>query len=56
MIRAADLNAEKNRHGAWIISAIVSGYRTSRQFYFYTKKEAIRVFLDEVNNRKENTK
>jgi hypothetical protein len=56
MIRAADITAEKNTRGAWVISAIVGGYWTSRQFYFYTKKEATRLFLDEVNNRKEDTK
>lgn len=55
MIRAADITAEKNIRGAWVVSAIVSGYLTSRQFYGYTKREATRLFLDEVNG-KENTK
>ena len=54
MIRAADITAEKNIRGAWVLSAIVSGYLTSRQFYGYTKKEATRLFLDKVNGRKEN--
>lgn len=49
MLRAADINAEKNTKGAWVLSAIVGGYLMTRQFYYYTKKEATRLFLDEAN-------
>lgn len=56
MIRAADLSIEKNTYGAYAISALVNGYRVSRQFYGYTKKESIRRFLDGVNNKERETK
>jgi hypothetical protein len=56
MIRAADLTTEKNETGGLVISAIVKGYLLTRHYYYYTKKEATRLFLDEVNGRKENTK
>lgn len=49
MIRAEDITAQKNIRGAWLLSAIVGGYLTSRQFYGYTKKEATRLFLEEIN-------
>ena len=54
MIRAADLTTEKNETGGLVISAIVKGYLLTRHYYYYTKKEATRLFLDEVNGRKEN--
>lgn len=51
MLRAAEINAEKNTHGAWVLSAIVGGHLMTRQFYFYTKREAARLFLLEANGR-----
>jgi hypothetical protein len=35
--------------GAWEISAMVHGYRVSRVFYGYSKREAIRIYLREVD-------
>lgn len=49
MIKNADLTIEKNRQGAWVVSALVSGYLMTRQFYYYTKKESARLFLLEAN-------
>ena len=49
MIRHADLSISKNTQGAWVVSAIVGGYLMTRQFYYYTKKEAARLFLLEAN-------
>jgi hypothetical protein len=52
MIRHADITLEKNRQGAWVVSAIVRGYLVTRQFYYYTKREAARLFLQEMNEKK----
>ena len=35
---------EKNQYGAYVISDIVKGYWIYKQYYFYTKKEAIKLF------------
>ena len=35
---------EKNKYGAYVISDIVKGYWIHRQYYFYNKKEAIKLF------------
>jgi hypothetical protein len=56
MIRAADITAEKNETGGLVLTALVGGYLMTRHYYYYTKKEATRLFLDEVNGRKENAK
>jgi hypothetical protein len=39
---------EKNIHGAYVISDIVRGYRVSRQYYGYTKREAVKAFRAEA--------
>jgi hypothetical protein len=50
MITSADITSiEKNHHGAWVVSAIVGGYLVSRQFYGYTKKQAVSRFLEQTN-------
>lgn len=49
MLRRADLTITKNAYGAYVISALVDGYLMTRQFYFYTKREATRLFLQEAN-------
>jgi hypothetical protein len=49
MIRHADLSFSKNTEGALVVSAIVSGYLMTRVFYYYTKREAARLFLLEAN-------
>jgi hypothetical protein len=40
--------AEKNKEGAWVVSDIVNGYRVSRRYYYYTKREALAMFRREV--------
>ena len=35
---------EKNQYGAYVISDIVKGYWIHQQYYFHTKKEAIKLF------------
>lgn len=42
------MTIEKNKEGAWVVSDIVNGYRVSRRYYFYTKREAVRLFRQEV--------
>lgn len=41
------MSAYKNVHGAWVISAVIKGYLVTRQYYGYTKKEAIAEFKAE---------
>lgn len=41
------MTIERNQHGAWVISDIIDGYRVHRQYYGYTKREAIAEFRAE---------
>jgi len=41
------MSVSRNYSGAWVISAVISGYLVTRQYYFYTKREAIRQFKAE---------
>jgi hypothetical protein len=50
MTRRADLTIEKNKYGGYEITAIVNGYLMTRQFFYYTKREAARLFLLEANS------
>ena len=42
------MNIDKNREGAWRICDIVNGYLETRVYYFYTKREAIQKFKEEI--------
>ena len=42
------MTIEKNYEGAWVVSDIVGGYLVTRRYYFYTKREAVRLFRQEV--------
>jgi hypothetical protein len=46
------MTIEKNIHGALVISAVIGGYLISRQYYGYTRREAVRLFRDEVRGAK----
>jgi hypothetical protein len=35
---------DKNNEGAWRISDSINGYLETKVYYFYTKKEAIKLF------------
>ena len=35
---------DKNMEGAWVIRDIINGYWEKQIYYFYTKKEAIKLF------------
>jgi hypothetical protein len=56
VIRETELTLEKNETGGLVITALVSGYLVTRHYYYYTKREAARLFLNEVNGKKEVTK
>jgi hypothetical protein len=46
------MTIDKNREGAWRVSDIVAGYLVTRTYYFYTKKEAVRLFREEMKGTK----
>ena len=35
---------DRNNEGAWRISETINGYLQTQIYYFYTKKEAIKLF------------
>ena len=41
------MTAEKNQYGAWVVSDIVDGVLEHRQYYGYTKREAMAAFRAE---------
>ena len=44
---------DKNNEGGWRISDIIAGYWVTKVYYFYTKKEAIKMFRkDNYETRK----
>lgn len=49
MLTKKDLSVEITYNGI-NISCVVHGYRVSRKYIGYTKREAIRLFLAEVNH------
>lgn len=48
-VRYADITAIKNVFGAWVCSAIVNNYLVQDSYYFYTKRQAIKLFYDKCN-------
>ena len=53
-IRPANVLAEKaHPSGAWVVSALWRGYRQARTYYGYTKREAIRLYVEEMNAQPE---
>jgi hypothetical protein len=51
MTKLKDITIQKNKFGGYIISAIVSGYLVTRTFTYYTKREAARLYLQEINRK-----
>ena len=41
-----DVSATKRHNGAWECSAMIGGYRVERTYYGYTKREAVRLFVE----------
>ena len=44
MREALTLSVWRDNYGAWRVAAIVAGYRVERAYYYYTKREAVRLF------------
>lgn len=42
------MTVERNYAGAYVISDIVGGYLVTKQYYGYTKREAVRLFKEET--------
>jgi hypothetical protein len=42
------MTAAKLHNGAWYVADIVNGYLTSRTFYGYSKRDALRAFKREM--------
>lgn len=38
---------ERNSEGAWVVSDTIGGYWVTRRYYYYTKREALRLFKQE---------
>jgi len=45
------MSIAKNLQGAWVISDIKNGYFISRTYFYYTKKEAIKLFKQETKKK-----
>jgi hypothetical protein len=47
---------DKNNEGAWRISDSINGYLETKVYYFYTKKEAVKLFnqFKKLMKRQEN--
>lgn len=41
------MSIEKNYSGAYVISDVVNGYLVTKQYYGYTKREAVALFKKE---------
>ena len=37
---------DKNNEGAWRISETINGYLETKVYYFYTKRQAIKLFKE----------
>jgi hypothetical protein len=48
MLKTKDIAVSKNLHGAIVCSAVIGDRLISRQYYGFTKREAIRLFREEV--------
>ena len=45
------MTIDKNAEGAWRITDIIGGYLVTRVYYFYTKREAIRLYTQEMKEK-----
>ena len=46
------MTIEKTIQGAWRVSAMLKGYLVSRQYFGYTKKEAMAAFREDTRSAK----
>lgn len=46
------MTIEKNREGAWVIYALGrDGYLVTRSYYGYSKREAVRLFREDMKGQ-----
>ena len=44
-MKAKDVITRRTFRGAWVCSAIIEGFLVHRQYFGYTRREAIRAFI-----------
>lgn len=49
---AYSITATRGQYGQWCLSAIVDGYLVQRQYYDYTKREAMQLFRAETSKER----
>lgn len=49
MLKQKEVSATRQRNGSYECAAMVLGYRVAKVYYGHTKREAIRLFVAEVN-------
>lgn len=52
-ISKEDVTARLTIEGAWRISAVVGNYLETRRYYGYDMDEAIGIFLEEIEEKKD---
>lgn len=50
-ITARDVSVVRHITGTWECSAMVAGYRVARRYMGYTKREAVAMFVREMNGK-----
>lgn len=48
-VKQSEVSATRQHNGSYEVAAIVNNVRRSKVFYGYTKREAIRLFVAEIN-------
>jgi len=46
------MTVEKQHNGSFLISDIVNGYYVKKVYYFYSKKEAMKLFREYIKQEK----
>jgi hypothetical protein len=46
------MTIERQHNGSYLCSAIVEGYRFSRVYYGYTKRESVRLFRNAIKEER----
>lgn len=46
------MTIERTFQGAWRVSAMIDGYLVSRQYFGYTKREAVAAFREDTRRAK----
>jgi hypothetical protein len=43
-IPSSEITVTRGREGQWVVSAVINGYYESRQFFGYSRREAVSMF------------